>query len=95
MCLATPGRIVAITADDPALPVALVDFGSVTRTSQLLYVPEAQVGDYVIVQAGFAIRRLGEAEARETLRVAAEFADAPGSDPRSPSTPTRREVTVL
>ena len=49
MCLTAPGRIVTITHEDPQFPVARVDFGTVTRTAQLLYVPEARVGDYVIV----------------------------------------------
>jgi hydrogenase expression/formation protein HypC len=74
MCLATPGRIVSISAEDPRFPVAVVDYGHTTKTAQLLYVPEAVVGDYVIVQAGFAIRRLGEAEAEESLRAAGELA---------------------
>ncbi|MGD0719043.1 MAG: HypC/HybG/HupF family hydrogenase formation chaperone [Thermoplasmata archaeon] len=74
MCLATPGRIVSISASDPQFPVAQVDFGPTTKPAQLIYVPEARVGDYVIVQAGFAIRRLSEAEAQETLRYTQELA---------------------
>jgi hydrogenase expression/formation protein HypC len=74
MCLATPGRIVRISAADARFPVAEVDYGHVTKTAQLLYVPEAGVGDYVIVQAGFAIRRLSPAEAEESLRAATELA---------------------
>jgi hydrogenase expression/formation protein HypC len=66
--------------DDPKFPVASVDFGSVTKTAQLVYVPEAQVGDYVIVQAGFAIRRVDEAEAQEAIRYAQELA---ATDPTS------------
>jgi len=73
MCLATPGRIVRVSAADPQLPVAEVEFGPVTKVVQLVYVPEARVGDYVIVQAGFAIRRLSETEAEETLRYAEEL----------------------
>ena len=73
MCLATPGRIVGISAADPRFPVAEVDFGSVRKSAQLVYVPEARVGDYVIVQAGFAIRRMGEREAEECLRSAREL----------------------
>jgi hydrogenase expression/formation protein HypC len=75
MCLATPGRIVRISGDDPAFPIAEVEFGPVTKAAQLVYVPEARVGDYVIVQAGFAIRRLSEAEAEESLRYARELAE--------------------
>lgn len=73
MCLTAPGRIVTITHEDPQFPVARVDFGTVTRTAQLLYVPEARVGDYVIVQAGFAIRRVEEAEALEAIRASEAY----------------------
>ncbi len=76
MCLAIPGRIVSISESDPRFPLATVDFASSTRTVQLVYVPEARVGDYVIVQAGFAIRRLSETEAREALRYVEELATA-------------------
>lgn len=86
MCLATPGRIVRITSTDPALPVAEVDFGSLTRPAQLLYLPDAHVGDYVIVQAGFAIRKVSAAEAEESLRYAREMAalDSAATRPTAP-----------
>ena len=75
MCLAIPGRIVAISREDPALPVAEVEYGGIHRTAQLLYVPDARIGEYVVVQAGFAIRRMDEAEARASLRAAEEYAE--------------------
>jgi len=68
MCLAVPGRIVAIEAD-PTSPVAEVDYDGLRRRAQLLYLPEARVGDYILVQAGFAVRRLSEQEARESLEM--------------------------
>jgi hydrogenase expression/formation protein HypC len=49
-----------------------VDFGGITREICLAYVPEADVGDYVIVHAGFAISRVDEAEAQETLALLVE-----------------------
>jgi hydrogenase expression/formation protein HypC len=49
-----------------------VDFGGIVRETSLAYVPEAVVGDYVIVHAGFAISRLDEEEAHETLKLMAE-----------------------
>ena len=75
MCLAIPGRIVAI-GGDPASPVAEVDYDGLRRNAQLMYLPEARVGDYVLVQAGFAIRRLPEAEALEALALAKEAVSA-------------------
>lgn len=75
MCLGIPGRIVSIR--DHALPVAKVAFGSIVKDVCLAYVPEARVGDYVIVHVGFAISRLDEAEAERTLRYLEQLG-APG-----------------
>ncbi|MGC8874481.1 MAG: HypC/HybG/HupF family hydrogenase formation chaperone [Chloroflexia bacterium] len=72
MCLAIPGRVVEID-DSGFLRMAKVDFGGIVREVCLAYVPEAQVGDYVIVHTGFAISRLDEAEALETLRLLSEI----------------------
>jgi len=66
MCLGIPGRVVSV--DDSAfLRMGRVDFGGITREVCLAYVPEARVGDYVIVHAGFAISQLSADEAAETL----------------------------
>lgn len=85
MCLAIPGRIVEISGADPRFLVARVDFGVGIRTAQLVYVPEARVGDYVIVQAGFAIRTLSAAEAEESLRAARELDAAARAGSETPS----------
>ena len=66
MCLAVPGKILSI--DDAAgLRQARVQFGGITRTASLELVPEAQIGDYVLVHVGFAISRIDEQEAQQTL----------------------------
>lgn len=95
MCLTVPGRIVRIEAEDSNVRLARVDFGGIVRTANLIYTPEASVGDFVIVQAGFATRRLGEAEAKEVLeyhRQLAELArggaDAPSGAASPPPSPT-------
>lgn len=77
MCLAIPGRIVSLLAE-PTSPVAEVDYDGERRRAQLLYLPEARVGDWVLVQAGFAIRRLSAAEAREALELTGRPWPAPG-----------------
>jgi hydrogenase expression/formation protein HypC len=66
MCLAVPGRIVGISEVD-GVPMAEVDFGGVRKSVCLQYLPDATVGEYVVVHVGFAIQRLDEASARETL----------------------------
>jgi len=66
MCLAVPGKI--LTIDDAAgLRQARVQFGGITRVASLELVPEAEVGDYVLVHVGFAISRIDEKEAMQTL----------------------------
>jgi hydrogenase expression/formation protein HypC len=71
MCLAVPGRLVERLADDDGLAAGLVEFAGLRRKVCLECVPEAQVGEYVIVHAGLAISRLDAQEAErllETLR---------------------------
>ena len=68
MCLAIPGKIVE--AEDVGFSrTAKVQFGGVVRGVYLDLVPEAQVGDYVLVHAGFAISRIDEEEARRTYEL--------------------------
>lgn len=63
MCLAVPGRILDIGGDDPLMRTGRVDFGGVVKEINLAYVPEADVGDYVLVHVGFAISVIDAAEA--------------------------------
>jgi hydrogenase expression/formation protein HypC len=72
MCLAVPGRVVE-TFGDGELRTARVEFGGVVRQASLVYVPEAQVGDYVLVHVGFAISRIDEQAARETFEALAQI----------------------
>ncbi len=89
MCLTVPGKIVSLVADSPEARLAKVDFGVAVRTANLLFVPEAAVGDFVIVQAGFATRRLSEAEAEEALAYHSELSDlSAASSPARPASPT-------
>ena len=66
MCLAVPGKVVEITERD-LTRMAKVDFGGVVKDVCLAYLPDVQVGDYTIVHVGFAIQRLDEESALETL----------------------------
>src|ERR1700709_882132 len=65
MCLAIPGRVVDTFAQR-GLRMAKVQFGGIVREACLEYVPETQVGEYVLVHVGFAISRVDEAEAERT-----------------------------
>lgn len=67
MCLAVPGRIAEIF-DAQGTRMATLDFGGITKQVCLAYLPDAVVGDYAIVHVGFAISRIDEASAQETLR---------------------------
>jgi hydrogenase expression/formation protein HypC len=67
MCLAIPGKIVSITGDDPMERTGKVSFSGVLKEVNLAYVPEADIGDYVIVHAGFAISKVDEKEAQEVF----------------------------
>lgn len=71
MCLGVPGRIIEVQ-ENGLMRMGRVDFGGITREVCLAYVPEAQVGDWVIVHVGFAISRLEEEEAMETLQLLGE-----------------------
>ncbi|MEV7866322.1 HypC/HybG/HupF family hydrogenase formation chaperone [Streptomyces sp. NPDC088124] len=66
MCLAVPGRVLR-TAEVDGTVMAEVDFGGVRKEVCLQYVPDAAVGEYVVVHVGFAIQRLDETSARQTL----------------------------
>ena len=73
MCLAVPGKITSISGEDPLLRMGKIDFGGILKEASLAYVPEAQVGDYVIVHVGFAISRLDEAEANKVFEYLREM----------------------
>ena len=74
MCLGVPGKITKIYEQNH-LSMGRIDFGGVIKEACLAYVPEARVGDYVLVHVGFAISLMDETEAMETLKMIREVAD--------------------
>ncbi len=91
MCLAVPGRIVEIT-EAAGIRMARLDFGGIQKQVCLAYLPDAVVGDYAIVHVGFAISRIDEASAQETLRqfrelgvLEEELGEAPPEAYRAPA----------
>ena len=87
MCLAIPGRVLEIRGD--AVPVmGKVDFGGIRKDVCLEWLPDIQVGEYVIVHVGFAISKMDEQDALETLKLLREAGntldelDPPGDEAR-------------
>jgi hydrogenase expression/formation protein HypC len=80
MCLGIPGRIVKI--DDVGKKLATVDVGGVTRQINIACVVNDEhpvsscVGDWVLIHVGFAMSRINEAEAAETLKILTELGEA-------------------
>lgn len=75
MCLAIPGKIESVQDDD--LRKGLVSFAGITKEVCLALVPEANVGDYVIVHVGFAISKMDEVAAQETLAMLQDLSEDP------------------
>jgi hydrogenase expression/formation protein HypC len=67
MCLAIPGKILCLTNEDPLSRTGKVSFGGIVKEVNLAYVPEAAVGDYVVVHVGFAISKVDELEAQQVF----------------------------
>ncbi len=68
MCLGIPGKVIKIW-EEAGTRMSCVDFGGTTKTVCLAYLPDMQIGEYTIVHAGFAIARLDEESANETLQM--------------------------
>ena len=105
MCLAVPGRVLEVSERD-GTRIAQVDFGGVTKEVCLEYVPDLQVGEYTIVHVGFALQRLDEESAMQSLALyrklgalEEEFGDQWGlaarqaGERRPPGTEWHREET--
>lgn len=76
MCLAVPSKVISIQDDG----LAQVDVMGVRRECSLKLTPDARPGDYVLVHAGFAIQRVEEQDAHETLRLLNEIPDLLGDE---------------
>ena len=69
MCLGVPGKVLSMETNSIGMTMGKVSFGGVAKEVCLAYVPEAQIGDYVIVHAGFALNKLDEEEAMEVFEL--------------------------
>jgi len=70
MCLAIPSKIVEINSNE----VATIDVDGVQRQASVMLLEDPRIGDYVIVHAGFAIHKIDEADALESLKLLKEAA---------------------
>jgi len=68
MCIGIPAKVIEISGTS-----GKVDYQGVKRETSFLMLPDVKVGDYVILHAGFAIKKLSEADAKETLRLIQEI----------------------
>ena len=78
MCLAVPGKIISIEEADATFRNGRVNFGGIVKNVNLSYVPEAKIGDYVVVHVGFALSIVDEKEAEQVfayLRQMGELAE--------------------
>ena len=74
MCLAIPGKLVA-KSEESGILCGRVEFGGIARMACLDFLPEAEIGDYVLVHVGFAISRIDEEEAKLTLSYLEELGE--------------------
>lgn len=75
MCLGVPGRIEEVHDDDLGMRMGRVSFGGIVKDVCLAYLPEARVGDYVLVHVGFGLSVIDEEEARRTLETLATMGE--------------------
>ncbi len=68
MCLAIPGKLLEVSSEN-GLRMGRVDYGGTVTTACLEYLPEAEVGQYVVVHAGFGLSVINEAEVERTLAI--------------------------
>ncbi|MFV1979220.1 MAG: HypC/HybG/HupF family hydrogenase formation chaperone [Myxococcota bacterium] len=82
MCLAIPGKLVTMEGDTPETRTGTVDFGGIQRVINLAYVPEAEIGNYVLVHVGFGLAVIDEVEAEKTQALLEELGEFEEGDGR-------------
>ena len=84
MCLAIPGKVLAVEGDDPAFLRGKVDFGGIKKEVCFAYTPQVKPGNYVLVHVGFAIEVIDEEEAQRSLQAFEELLQEFGEEVPSP-----------
>jgi hydrogenase expression/formation protein HypC len=75
MCLAVPGKITSLDESNPELKMAKVNFNGVTKDVCVQWLPDAKIGDYVLVHVGFALNKIDEQDAIDTLQMLKDMGD--------------------
>jgi hydrogenase expression/formation protein HypC len=75
MCLAVPGKVISIDESNPELRMAKVNFGGVNKNICIQWVPDVKVGEYVLAHVGFALNKVDEKDAEETIKILREMGD--------------------
>lgn len=83
MCLGVPGKVMEIQDNPQGLTMGRVSFSGVIKDVCLAYVPDVEVGDYVIVHVGFAISKVEEEEAQQVFQYLTEMAELAELEPQS------------
>jgi hydrogenase expression/formation protein HypC len=79
MCLAVPAKVLSVEEEPSGLAMGTVSFGGITKDVCLACVPDVEIGDHVLVHAGFAISKVDEREAEEVFRLLEKIAEVPES----------------
>jgi hydrogenase expression/formation protein HypC len=75
VCLAVPGKVTSIDDSNPELKMANVNFSGVSKEVCVQWLPDVKIGDYVLVHVGFALNKIDEKDAEETLKILREMGD--------------------
>lgn len=75
MCLAVPGQVIQLDESNPDLKMAKVSFGGIHKDVCVEFLPDVKLGDYVLVHVGFALNKIDEKEAEETLKILREMGE--------------------
>jgi len=75
MCLSIPGKVISIDNSNPDLKMGKVSFSGVIKEICLQWLPDVQIGEYVLAHVGFALSKIDEKDAEETLSVLKKMGD--------------------
>lgn len=86
MCLGVPGQVVRVERNDLGMTMGVVRFGGISKEVCLMYTPDADVGDWVLVHVGFAISKLDEQAARDVFATLAQMGELADLSPPADET---------